>query len=116
MAIVFDQNFQHPASGARHGVAQSVVVTPTIGNADIVDIRGMKFIALLPPANVNSITIHAAHTEVSSAFKLVNSFGTSGVSAVAVTVWNTLTGLEPYGYIKIQASASSGVGIVMGKY
>lgn len=114
--VGFDQNFNHPTSGARHGVVTAATISPTIANCDSIDIRGMKAIAILPPANVNSITVFAAHTEVSSAYKLINGFGTSGVSAMAVTVWNALAGLDAYGYIKIQASASVGTAVLLGKY
>lgn len=86
-----------------------VAVNTSQGSCDILDISGIKFMAVKPPTSVTSLTFYAA-TSPSGAFVLINDLGTAGVVTVTASVWTSIdyTKLAPYRYIQMKSAGANG--------
>lgn len=92
-----------------------VAVNTSQGSCDVLDISGIKFMAVKPPASVTSLTFYASTTP-GGTFVLINDLGTLGVVNVTASVWQSIdyTKLAPYRYIQMKSAGASGSCEVVG--
>jgi hypothetical protein len=98
------------------GTAITLSVDSTQSNDDVLDIRGIRTLAVKPSASVTSLTFYGCDTN-NGTFVLINDLGSSGVVTVAASKWNiiTATALAPHAFIQMKSDQASATAVVVAK-
>ncbi len=96
--------------------AITLSVDSTQTNCDVLDIRGIRTLAIKPSASVTSLTFYGCDTN-NGTFVLINDLGTAGALTVTASVWNivTRTAFEPHHFIQMKSNQASATAIVVAK-
>jgi hypothetical protein len=109
----FDITFDH--QGVNKRVATSVAVHTTQSSCDVLDVRGIRYMQVKPPAGVTSLTFYGSETETGT-FVLIDSLGTNGVVTTTASVWNLIdhTKLAAHSWIQMKSAGATGNAAVVG--
>jgi hypothetical protein len=97
-------------------VAITLSVDSTQTNCDVLNVGGVRSLAVKPSASVTKLTFYGCDTS-GGTFVLIDSLGTSGDVTVVASKWNTIvaTSLFPYAFIQMKSDQASATAVVMAK-
>jgi hypothetical protein len=96
------------------GAAVTLTADTTQGNCDILDIRGIRSLAVKPSgASITSLTFYGCAT-YNGTFVLINDIGSSGVLTTVQDQWTSVTAaaLAPHAFIQMKPNTNGTVTVV----
>lgn len=94
----------------------TLAVDSTQTNDDVLDLRGVRTLAVKPSASVTTLTCYGCDTN-NGTFVLIDSLGTNGVVTVVASKWNVFdpTKIGPIHFIQMKSDQAGATAVVMAK-
>lgn len=99
-----------------NGAAFTLSIDSTQTNCDVVDVRGIRYLAIKPSASVTQVSFYACDTSTGT-FVLVDNIGTNGVVSITASKWTTFdwTKIAPLRFIQMKSDQAGATAVVVGK-
>lgn len=109
----FPTSLTNPMSQIYQASITGITVDTTLGNCDVLDIRGVRSLSVKPSAGITGLTFYGCDTSTGT-FTIINDVGSSGALTVVASVWTvvTATAIAPHLFIRMVPNTNGTVVVV----